>query len=614
MPEYLAPGVFVEEIDSGSKPIEGVGINTAAFVGYCKSGEFNKPIFISSWSDFCRIFGEEDEKILKPLSDEVGHSVTELLTAKRESRKSLLDFAQTTLNQAIKHRQREGVKDDGKAKSWSEFVQKNDIPMSMSPFIDGTYMAYAIRGYYDNGGGRAYIVRVARESDLTTYKYEPSKKALPSAKSAVLEIGGYAFKALKAGSAGNDIEVEVSHEGDEGFVVKISGDGKPETIGTKDAPLTPKNFKDAFKSAAVEGTATKVATRPQAGTFSLSGGEDAAEGVNLLALPISKELARVEADEFIGDTANRTGFSGLSAIEDVNMICVPDLMAGVWKRSSLNGSGLGPEVLNCDDKRKQAILDAQSILISFCERMGDRMCILDPIPGLSPQEMRDTTLNAPFSSDHGQGTIYYPWIKVPDVFHKGQQVFVPPCGHVAGVWARVGTERGVHKAPANEALMGAVALEYNVSKGDQEILNPEGINAIRSFPGTGIRIWGARTLATVGNPSWKYVNVRRLFNYLEKSIERGMQWAVFEPNDQDLWARVRRNISAFLFVEWREGKLFGATPDQAYYVKCDRETNPQETIDLGRLYVEVGVNPVKPAEFVIIRMGQWAGGADKEES
>jgi hypothetical protein len=193
-------------------------------------------------------------------------------------------------------------------------------------------------------------------------------------------------------------------------------------------------------------------------------------------------------------------------------------------------------------------------------------------------------------------------------------MFVPPSGHIAGVWARVAVERGVHKAPANEALLGAVALETDVTKGEQEILNPEGVNCIRSFPGMGIRVWGARTLATVGNPSWKYVNVRRLFNYLEKSMERGLQWVVFEPNDQDLWGRVRRNLSAFLFTEWKEGKLFGPTADQAYYVKCNSETNPQEMIDLGRLYVEIGINPVKPAEFVIVRMGQWSGGASTSES
>ncbi|RYG44862.1 phage tail sheath family protein [bacterium] len=297
------------------------------------------------------------------------------------------------------------------------------------------------------------------------------------------------------------------------------------------------------------------------------------------------------------------------------MIAIPDLMAGLWKRENLGVPGANIEVLQIDERRKREIINVQSMLISYCERMGDRMAILDPIPGLVPQEMKETTLAAPFSCDHGQAAIYYPWIKVMDRVnpHSKGTVFCPPSGHIAGVWARVGVERGVHKAPANEALMGAVALEFDVTKGEQEILNPNGINCIRSFPGTGIRVWGARTLATVGNPSWKYVNVRRLFNYLERSMERGMQWVVFEPNDHDLWGRVRRNLSAFLFTEWKEGKLFGTVPEEAFYVKCDAETNPQEMIDLGRLYVEIGVNPVKPAEFVIIRIGQWSGGADRTE-
>ena len=185
---------------------------------------------------------------------------------------------------------------------------------------------------------------------------------------------------------------------------------------------------------------------------------------------------------------------------------------------------------------------------------------------------------------------------------------MPPSGHIAGVWARVGEERGVHKAPANEILRGAQALAYEVTAADQAILNPDGINAVRSFSGEGIKVYGARTLATVGNQSWKYVNVRRLFNYLVRSVDRGMRWAVFEPNDHDLWGRLQRNIRAFLWTEWKDGKLFGATPEEAFYVKCDGDLNPTEQRDLGRVFVEVGVNPVKPAEFVIINIGQWDGG------
>ena len=614
MPEYLAPGVFVEEIDSGSKPIEGVGVNTAAFIGYAKSGEFNKPTFISSWSDFCRYYGEDDSTVLSALSNELDKSPVELLSAKRASRKGLLEFAQISINSMVATN-KAGGSSNGKVASWSEFVKKYNISLTPQPFMEDSYLAYAVRGYYDNGGARAYIVRVAREEDLDIFKKE-SKAALPEpAKNAQVAIGPYTFKAIEAGTKGNNVTVEVEHQGEDGFSVKVTGDGKTESFGDS-KPMTPSSFKGAFKSKIVEvTTATEVETRPSAGTFSLTGGLEATQPANLANLPLSNELSKVQVEDFVGDEARRSGLGALSVIDDINMIAVPDLMAGVWTRETLVGGDSSVEVLNISEKRKQQISDVQSMLISYCERMGDRMAILDPIPGLVPQDMKETVLGAPFSCDHGQAAIYYPWIKVMDRVNpqSKRQVFCPPSGHIAGVWARVGVERGVHKAPANEALMGAVALEFDVTKPEQEILNPNGINCIRSFPGTGIRVWGARTLATVGNPSWKYVNVRRLFNYLEKSMERGMQWVVFEPNDHDLWGRVRRNLSAFLFTEWKEGKLFGQVPDEAFYVKCDRETNPQEMIDLGRLYVEIGVNPVKPAEFVIIRIGQWSGGGETSE-
>jgi phage tail sheath protein FI len=160
-------------------------------------------------------------------------------------------------------------------------------------------------------------------------------------------------------------------------------------------------------------------------------------------------------------------------------------------------------------------------------------------------------------------------------------------------------------------IRGAVSLELNITKGEQDLLNPNGVNCIRSFPGRGIRIWGARTLSS--DPAWRYINVRRLFNYLEKSILNGTDWIVFEPNDQRLWGKVRRSIYAFLLNEWRSGALFGATPDEAFYVKCDDETNPPETIDLGQVVCQIGVAPVKPAEFVIFRLSQFSGGAELAE-
>jgi hypothetical protein len=188
-----------------------------------------------------------------------------------------------------------------------------------------------------------------------------------------------------------------------------------------------------------------------------------------------------------------------------------------------------------------------------------------------------------------------------------QQEFVPPAGHMAGIWSRSDDTRGVHKAPANEVVRGAVSLETQITSREHDLLNPQGINCIRAFPGRGVRVWGARTLSS--DPAWRYLNVRRLFNFIEESILEGTQWVVFEPNDLDLWQRIRRTITAFLLGVWRDGALFGATPEEAFYVKCDSETNPPDVVDAGQVVVEIGIAPVKPAEFVVFRIAQFSGGA-----
>jgi phage tail sheath protein FI len=245
----------------------------------------------------------------------------------------------------------------------------------------------------------------------------------------------------------------------------------------------------------------------------------------------------------------------------------------------------------------------QDALLSHCETRKDRFAILD-----SPETIQGGVDKLPKPRDSKYGAYYFPWIQVYDP-EKGN-VFVPPSGHIAGVYSRVDSERGVHKAPANEIIRGALGLKYNVSKGEQDLLNPKGINAIR-FLNNGIRIWGARTLSS--DPSWRYINVRRLFIMVETSIERATQWVVFEPNDHRLWKRVARTISSFLTLLWRNGALMGTAPEQAFYVKCDAETNPPEVIDAGQLVCEIGLAPVKPAEFVIFRIGQMAAGGGVEE-
>ncbi|RSS50321.1 phage tail sheath subtilisin-like domain-containing protein, partial [Streptomyces sp. WAC06614] len=297
--------------------------------------------------------------------------------------------------------------------------------------------------------------------------------------------------------------------------------------------------------------------------------------------------------QYLGDSADRTGFGGLEAVDAISMVAVPDLMAA-YQRGAID---------------LEAVKAVQLGLISHCELMGDRVAVIDPPPGMNARQIRDWRQETA-GYDSKYAALYYPWIKAFDPA-TGQGRLIPPSGHIAGIWARNDFERGVHKAPANEVVRGAVDLELQITRGEQDLLNPVGINCIRAFPGRGIRVWGARTLSS--DPAWRYLNVRRYFNYLEESILIGTQWVVFEPNDHNLWARIRRNVSAFLVNEWRSGALFGARPEEAYYVKCDDETNPPESVDLGRVICEIGIAPVKPAEFVIFRLAQFSSGSGELE-
>jgi len=247
----------------------------------------------------------------------------------------------------------------------------------------------------------------------------------------------------------------------------------------------------------------------------------------------------------------------------------------------------------------------QQAVVTHCEVMGDRFAILDGkrATAFTPAAIR----TGAFTSNYA--ALYFPWISVFDPVSKGP-LFVPPSGHVAGIYARVDTERGVHKAPANERVRGALGLEARLGRADQDGLNPAGINVIREMNGA-ITVWGARTLGGDANGEWKYVNVRRLFLYLRESIDEGTQWVVFEPNTPALWSKITRNVTAFLTNVWRGGGLFGNTPAEAFYVRCDATTNPPDVRDLGQVVTEIGVSVARPAEFVIFRLSQWAGpGAD----
>jgi hypothetical protein len=260
---------------------------------------------------------------------------------------------------------------------------------------------------------------------------------------------------------------------------------------------------------------------------------------------------------------------------------------------------------------------ARSAIVDHCRATEDRFAILD----MDEQAETDGVLDlqrldpaaentiVPPNSDYA--AVYWPWLEVYDPATGVQDPdatgyqYLPPSGHMAGIYARVDTQRGVHKAPANEVVRGALGLRYMLSRAAQNGLNPRGINAIRELNGN-IRVWGARTLGGDQNSEWKYVNVRRLFLFLRESIDEGTQWVVFEPNDSTLWAKISRNVTAFLTNVWRNGALLGSTPEEAFYVKCDAETNPPEVRDQGMVVTEIGVAVVRPAEFVIFRISQMA--------
>ena len=274
-------------------------------------------------------------------------------------------------------------------------------------------------------------------------------------------------------------------------------------------------------------------------------------------------------------------------------------------------------------------------VLTHCELLQDRVAILDtpedvedielltqvetvPVPASAKAPKGGAEKAAddgppapgglhPRQSDNGFGTVYFPWITVLDPISDAL-VNVPPSGHMAGIWARTDATRGVHKAPANESVNGALNLTYRLTRDEQGVLNDVGVNCLRLFAVEGIRVWGARTLADAAS-EWRYLNVRRLFNMIEESIAQGTNWIVFEPNDRTLWKHIQRDIGAFLTRVWRDGGLMGATPEEAFFVKCDEETNPQDVIDAGQVVAVIGIAPVKPAEFVVFQVMQSASGA-----
>lgn len=313
-------------------------------------------------------------------------------------------------------------------------------------------------------------------------------------------------------------------------------------------------------------------------------------------------------------------------------------VANIREGAAVSGGGKGLDLLDQIDEI--AIIAApgrtdaasHSALLDAAEAAGDRVAVLDgpaqvgdvealtrvaDVQSRPPKPAGDDAKPAPSGpaaglrpriSERGYGAFYFPWLKVRDALDPAQIVTTAPSGYIAGVMARTDAERGVHKAPANTSIRGAMGVSQVIGRAEQDVLNPQGVNCIRFFTREGVRVWGARTLAPSAS-NWRYLNVRRLFNMIEESIAVSTRWVVFEPNDRPLWKSIQRDVGAFLTLLWRQGALVGATPEEAFFVKCDEETNPPEVVDSGHVVTLIGVAPSKPAEFVVFRIGQSTAGS-----
>jgi phage tail sheath protein FI len=524
MPEYLTPGVYVEEFEIGAKPIEGVSTSTAAFLGETERGP-TYPQLVTSFPEYKRLFGG---------------------------------------------------------------------------FFGATkYMPYAVDGFFGNGGKRAFIARIVDKE---------------GALAATFDLGSVIITAVGEGEWGNRVAFRVK-PADEPNSFTLNVYYWPAGV-LQGAPVDPA----PTDPAEIEATRAQLRQQPQPqhveSFANLKLDETSPDDVekrvaNGLSMLI--ELRRVPGNDTLPAPGALTflegGADGADAdLDDYKGRTSPDPLTG-RKRSGLAAldEPLFEDVAIMYAPNAFAEPGLPEELMSHCENDKYRFLILDAPPGQAQIATIDPRSGSPAGARASHyAAFYYPWIRVFDA-DSGARKFVPPGGHVAGIYARTDIERGVFKAPANEVVRGALELEFEVTDGGQGILNPRGVNAIRAFPGRGRRVWGARTLSD--NTLWKYVNVRRLFIFIEASIFRGTQWVVFEPNDQRLWGRVKQTITEFLRTQWRLGALFGATEEEAFFVRVDRSTMTDDDINNGRLIVVIGIAPVRPAEFVIFRIAQLTSSA-----
>jgi hypothetical protein len=519
MPQYFHPGVYIEEIERGPRPIEGVPTSLPAFLGEAERGP-TMPQLVTSYKDYLRWFGDV--------------------------------------------------------------------------FDDQQFLPYAANGYFENGGTQAYICRLVGTD----------------AKTAQVESGDFFIQAAGAGEWGTRVFVKVSpstttdkNKAPVGFRLQAAywADAAPGYDPFVDLKSTPRpdHIEDFDDLVADESSSDYFGKRlpfiDQAKSLTHNQGADSSALIVLVRKPTPAPKAVPAAGaQLLAGGADATTPIGVADYKGEPLPTRPT-------EQGLAALELDPfrdvSLVHAPGETSQDVVVA---IIDHCEQQRFRFAVLDSSKGdaANPGSV-DPRSNLQIDSSYA--AFYYPWIVSSDP-RTGARKLIPPGGPVLGVYARTDIERGVFKSPANEIVRGALALQNNLTDNDQDTLNPRGVNAIRSFPSRGIRVWGARTLTS--NGLWKYVSVRRLFIFLERSIYEGTQWVVFEPNDDSLWARVKDTIRLFLRGQWRGGALLGRTEDEAFFITCDRTTMSQDDLLNGRLICEVGIAPVRPAEFVVFRIFQ----------
>ena len=644
---YKTPAVYIEE-QPATGPIEGVGTSTAALLGPALSGPINLPIKITNWTQYKGIFGEfsVSPRLYLPHAVrgffENGGTVAYVVRVGTAVRAAWVLADRTPIGPAgaaleavakpegiLGNTITIAVQNAVPPLATGVNVLKGQAPLKAGPatslvtllnLADAAKFRVGDIVVVDGLPTRYEIGAIGGDQITLTTALVAPVTAANSLRIANLVIGQKRFRLDKTAgiepgtvlhldqAAGNNEDVLVDRlESD--VIVLASGLTKTYGLAAADNAITAVSieFTLVIKNLPDVKTFAQLSMDPRHSRYFIRAVDSTQVTLRPATTP-SIQPPPLNQPAVIGDTGPTTlgvndnpalvgpvhynaALAALEKLDDVNIVCTPGRIdAGV----------LAP-------------------VVAHCERMGDRFAVLDGDTTSKPPILATSGLlmqRAAVASQRGYAALYYPWIWITDPLSKtgDDLVLVPPSGHLAGIYARSDNQRGVHKAPANEFITGALDLDVLLSDAEQGEINVEGVNVLRVFPGQRPIVWGGRTTTPKDEVPWRYIPVRRLFLFVEKSIQRGIRWAVFEPHDQALWKKVERTIAEFLTRVWRSGALFGKTPAEAFYVKVDAELNPPSVRALGQLIIEVGIAPVRPAEFVIVRIAMWDGGSESSET